>query len=241
MKIAFFGKSDVGLKRKKNEDLFLINPKLKFCIVADGMGGAAAGELASHMFVETVNEVFQEFSPRTDEETPDIIYHAFRLANERILDHVRDYPQHEGMGCTAELLSFSTQSYVFGHIGDSRTYLFRNNELKQLTHDHSLVQSLVDENLITNEEARHHYLRHVILRSVGTREQLVIDIGKGSLAEGDIFLLCSDGLTDMVDDAQIQSILATDSKLPHKAERLIEAALHNGGADNITVLLAQIR
>ena len=239
-KIISVGKSDPGLKRSNNEDAFTVKPKLGLCLLGDGMGGAAAGEQASQIFVNTASEVFAEFEHRTEKETLELVKRAFSSANQRILDHVTKNPQHKGMGCTGELIAFVNGSFVLGHVGDSRTYRFRKGVLKQLTHDHTLVQDQIDCGLITSEEARNHSLRNVILRAVGVEESLAVDLVRGKTLSQDLFLLCSDGLTDMVDDTAIIQELLSAVGLKEKAEKLIESAKKAGGSDNITVILAEI-
>lgn len=239
-KIALSGRTDVGLRRSKNEDTFVVRPELNFCLVADGMGGAAAGELASRFFAEAAVEVFTDAQSPPEEELPGLVQKSFKLANRRILDHVKKSPDHEGMGCTAELMAYCDGGFVLGHMGDSRTYRFRNGELKQLTHDHSLVQNMVDQGLLSEAEARVHSHRNVILRAVGIDKSISLDVIKGKTAPGDYYLLCSDGLTDMVDDPLIREILSSDISLPQKVEGFIELAKLAGGSDNITVVLAEI-
>jgi PPM family protein phosphatase len=137
---------------------------------------------------------------RSGEETRELVRNAFNLANKKILDHAENNPEHKGMGCTAELLAFFEHGFAVGHIGDSRTYRLRNGLLKQLTRDHSLVQDQLDQGLITQSEARNHHLRNVILKAIGVSETLVLDLLSGMSFADDLFLLCSDGLTDMVSD-----------------------------------------
>lgn len=238
-KVVLAGKTDVGLKRSNNEDSMVISPELKFSLVADGMGGAAAGELASRIFAEAAMLVFSQSANRVLAETPALIQKAFRLANKKILEHVRQEPSHQGMGCTAELIAFSDEGFALGHVGDSRTYRYRNGQLKQLTHDHSLVQNLVDQGMISPEDARHHPHRNVILRAVGIEENLALDVIKGKTQPGDIFMMCSDGLTDMVDDTLIKEVISSSLTIAQKAEGFIELAKLAGGSDNITVALCQ--
>ena len=144
------------------------------------------------------------------------------------------------MGCTAELMAFSGDKFILGHMGDSRTYRLKNGQLKQLSQDHSLVQEQLDKGLITPEEARKHTMKNVILRAVGVDETPALDLVRGNLSAGDLFLLCSDGLTDMVEDADILAVLASTAPLTQKAEKLIELAKSAGGHDNITVVLIEI-
>ncbi|MCX5883090.1 MAG: Stp1/IreP family PP2C-type Ser/Thr phosphatase [Deltaproteobacteria bacterium] len=238
-RIISFGKTDCGLRRSNNEDAFFVKPEFGFCLVADGMGGAAAGELASQIFSETALEVFSTADP-SHSDPAKLVQQSFILANGRILKHADEIPEHKGMGCTAELMAFSGDKFILGHMGDSRTYRFKNGQLKQLSQDHSLVQEQLDKGLITTEEARKHAMKNVILRAVGVDETPALDLVRGNLSAGDLFLLCSDGLSDMVEDADILAVLASTALLTHKAEKLVELAKAAGGHDNITVVLIEI-
>ncbi|NNL76889.1 MAG: Stp1/IreP family PP2C-type Ser/Thr phosphatase [Desulfobacterales bacterium] len=239
-KRTYSGKTDVGLKRKNNEDAFVLSPELNFCLVADGMGGAAAGEVASTIFAETAREIFSGNTDRSEKEIIHRVQEAFNFANQKIQKDVIRNPNHRGMGCTAELLAFSDEGFVLGHIGDSRTYRLRNRQLEQLTQDHTLVQQQIEEGLIAPDRIKDHPLRNVIFRAVGISEELTLDIISGETFAEDIFLLCSDGLTDMVQDELIQNILCPDVEIHRKTEELIETAKIAGGEDNITVVLAAI-
>lgn len=239
-KIISYGQTDPGLKRTNNEDAFIVKPETNLFVVADGMGGAAAGEVASRLFVETTLQVFSTPHGESEQEILGLVQESFSRANERILRHSIESPHHQGMGCTAELLAFSRQNYVLGHVGDSRTYLYRKGQLRQMTHDHSLIQEQVDRGLITPDEAKRHSLRNIILRAVGTQETLAVDLIRGRTQLGDLFLLCSDGLTDMIDDRLIQEILSMAPNLVQKGEKLIDLARSRGGFDNITVVLCEV-
>lgn len=238
--IAFYGKTDVGLKRSNNEDVFVIKPAQLFCLVADGMGGASAGELASAIFAKTAVEFSSNSTQRSEEEAIRQVQESFTFANNRILDHVHEHPDHSGMGCTAELILFTEYGFVIGHVGDSRTYRFRKGQLKQLTADHSLVQEQIDQGIITEEQARKHSLRNVILRAVGINRELPLDIIRGKIFSNDLFLLCSDGLTDLVEDELIKDVLASSDSLPSKTDKLVAMAKSAGGKDNITVVLSEV-
>jgi protein phosphatase len=144
------------------------------------------------------------------------------------------------MGCTAELVAFYKDSFVVGHVGDSRTYLLRNGQLKQLTEDHSVVQDQINRGIISPAQAKNHPLRNVILQAVGVKETIEVDVMTGKALAGDLFLLCSDGLTDMVDDTSIQETLSVTGAVPAKTNNLIELAKSAGGHDNITVVLSQV-
>jgi len=237
--IVSFGKSDVGLKRSHNEDALMVGSDGDVAVVADGMGGAAAGEVASRIFIETAAEIlFRERS--SEKETVDSIEQTFHLANARILQHAKENPQCRGMGCTAEVVVFFQRRYIVGHVGDSRTYLFRQGKLTQITKDHSLVQDQIDQGLITQLEARNHSYRNIILRAVGVDEVLVVDVISGEAQSGDILLLCSDGLTDMVDDPAIEDGLSRDLDISEQVVNLIDLAKSAGGDDNITVALCKV-
>lgn len=239
--IIYHGATDMGNVRNNNEDVFFIDPDRHYCLVADGMGGAAAGEVASQIFTDTAKAVFAGHDGMSEENTIARVQTAFKLANDKILKHVGNHPHDQGMGCTAELLAFSQESFIIGHVGDSRTYRLKNKVLKQLTKDHSLVQEQLDKGLITRQEARRHAMRNVILRAVGVNETVALDILKGRKQPGDMFLLCSDGLTDMVDESAVLSALSGQGTLGEKAEALIQMAKNAGGKDNVTVVLSAIQ
>jgi serine/threonine protein phosphatase PrpC len=236
----FAGKTDIGLRRPNNEDVFLVSPEHDFCLAADGMGGAAAGEVASEIFAETTLDIFSAQHNRSEKDTLYRVQKAYHTANEKILEHIIANPSHRGMGCTAELLAFYENNFILGHVGDSRTYRLRNGELEQLTEDHTLVQQQLREGLISEDEIKNHPMRHVIFRAVGIKEEMAIDLLQGTMHPADLFLLCSDGLSDMIDDDRIQDILCADTDIQHKTESLIESAKVAGGLDNITVVLVAI-
>ena len=233
--------SDKGLARSHNEDTCLVNDADRYFLVADGMGGAAAGEVASALFRDTVVELFSA-TPRhclTGESVDELIGECFQTAHARIQAHADEHPAHKGLGCTAELLVCQGDRIAIGHVGDSRTYRLRHSRLEQLTTDHSFVQEQADLGIITAEQAENHRLKNLILRVVGSGEKLDVDMIGSDVVAGDIFLLCSDGLTAMVSPAQIEEILSYEMDPEIKATLLIDQANFNGGSDNITVLLVQ--
>ena len=234
------GATDVGLWRDNNEDSYLIIPQARVLALADGMGGAAAGEAASQYFVERVRSAFSELALPPKDAVADRIQHVFESAKGRMLEHIIQHPEDAGMGCTADIIVFDGGRYVIGHVGDSRVYLLRDGRLRQLTKDHSLVQSQVDKGMLTPEEAKHHPRKNILLRVVGTDSSMACDIVQGAVLGNDIFLLCSDGLTDMVENADIEIVLASAESLEQKLERLISAALEAGGKDNVTVILCEV-
>ena len=240
LKINSFGKTDVGLARKNNEDALILKPELGFWAVADGMGGEEKGEVASQIFTQTALDVLSKFDGRSEEVARQLVQKIYGLANERILSWAEEN-QVQRMGCTAELLVFLAEDYVLGHVGDSRTYRFRQGQLKQLTKDHSLVQEQVDQGILTPAEAEKSPLRNIILRAVGIEDTLAVDLMRGRNIPGDVYLLCSDGLTSMVDDLTIQEVLSRPLSLSQKVDRLIEGAKAAGGNDNITVTLCEVQ
>ena len=230
----------VGLVRTNNEDAYLAMPDTGVFALSDGMGGAAAGEIASRYFIETAQATVANGIPVSGPEKFAQIEKVFTDSNKRILEHAANNPDDLGMGCTADLLAFADRRYIIGHVGDSRVYLLRRQRLSQLTRDHSLVQLQVDQGVLTPDEARTHPRKNIILRAVGTDALVFPDILEGEVLDHDIFLLCSDGLTDMVEDSLIQRILSSAVPLQQKADGLIEAALAAGGSDNVTVVLCQV-
>jgi serine/threonine protein phosphatase PrpC len=240
-KISSYGDSDKGLRREKNEDSFVTGNSPVFFAVADGMGGAASGEVASKIFTDTALEVVSKDGKISGDDVGKLIETAFQTANSRIFEKAENNPEHKGMGCTAELLLIYDNSYMVGHVGDSRIYRFREKELRQITKDHSFVQDEIDKGLITPEEARHHAYRSVILRAVGIHEKLDVDLVSGDIKSGDIYMLCSDGLTDLVEDSSIAGILSKRGGVKNKVKKLIDLALKAGGDDNVTVVLCQVK
>lgn len=238
--INYHGATDVGNVRTNNEDVFYVCESCHYCLVADGMGGAAAGEIASRIFADTAKAVFAGHDGGSEENTIARVRTTFKLANDTIRKHVGRHPRDQGMGCTAELLAFTQDSFIIGHVGDSRTYRLKNDSLRQLTKDHSLVQEQLDQGLINPDEARQHAMRNVILRAVGVNETVALDILKGKKNIGDLFLLCSDGLTDMVEESALSAVLRAEGKLSEKPETLIQLAKQAGGKDNVTVVLSAL-
>jgi serine/threonine protein phosphatase PrpC len=224
--------SDVGREREGNEDSFLDRSPL--FVVADGMGGAEAGEVAS----QAVVEVFEEAAAAG--ELPDGLEATVQKANGRIYAMATENPDRKGMGCTTTASFVSGGRLTVAHVGDSRLYRLRGGELEQLTDDHSLVGGLVRLGQLTPEEAENHPQRSVILRAVGVEATVEVDILQHELQPGDVYLACSDGLTGMVRDVVIAETLGMFSSLGEAAEMLIELANAAGGRDNITVVLFRI-
>lgn len=233
------GATDVGM-RLNNEDAYLANQELGFIVLSDGMGGAASGEIASSFFINTAREIFVSQNHETEDMLCSMVLEVFMQANSRILDHVEVNPHDRGMGCTGELLAFHKDIYVIGHVGDSRIYLFRDGKLRQVTKDHSLVQSQVDVGILSPEEARNHPRKNIILRAIGIDPALKLDVIKGTVRDQDIFIVCSDGLTDAIEDGRIREILSSGMAIDQMPRILIQSALSAGSKDNVTVLLCKL-
>ena len=239
IQIEGVGFTDRGMVRERNEDAFLVENDLNLYVVADGMGGAAAGEIASRIFVTCAEEIFLT-GVRQGKSPKDLVEAVFHLAQKRMLEHVEEFPEHEGMGCTGEVLTFDGEFFYLGHVGDSRTYVWRNGELRLLTIDHSLVQKHIDEGLITKEEGEHYRFRNVLYRAVGQEEELEVDLVSEVVLDGDVFLLCSDGLLKEVPESEIAQYLNMNASLDEIGGNLVNLARDRGGRDNITVVLCKI-
>lgn len=227
-----FQATHVGKVRHNNEDsLIVIEPET--FVVADGMGGAQAGEVASQMLVETVKDFLSKTPPWNEQ----ILSQAILLANDKILNLALQNQNYLGMGTTATILSLDDGKAYFAHVGDSRIYRLRNNFLEQLTEDHSYVETLVRRGEITPEQARVHPMKNVLTQAVGVVENISVDTANFRVESGDTFLLCTDGLTNMVDDENIAKILQCAS---NPADALIDVALKAGGRDNISVIVVGV-
>jgi len=225
--------SDVGRHREGNEDSMLEDPPL--FVVADGMGGAQAGEVASGMAVNTLGEM-----PPDDGNVEEELVEAITEANRRIHEMAQNDRDLSGMGTTLTAAVVHDGKVTIGHVGDSRAYRWREGELAQLTDDHSLVAELERHGKITAAEARVHPQRSMILRALGIEEEVEVDTYCFVGAPDDVFLLCSDGLSGLVHDEVIAEVLDGCETLEDSAERLIELANLSGGPDNITAVLFRL-
>ncbi len=252
MEILVGARSDVGLVRTNNEDHFAVESALKLLILCDGMGGQAAGEVASRMAVEILlthcqetlrdpqaswEGVYQEeFSAHTNR-----LASGIRLSNKAIFEAASgEATSVSGMGCTVVAAHISGSVMSIAHVGDSRIYLFRNGQLRQLTQDHSLVWEQVRQGVLTPQEAEQSELANVILRALGAEPSVDVDLDEMWVGPGDQVLLCSDGLTRMVPDEEIASVLSAVMHPQEAADRLVELANEKGGEDNTTVIIARL-
>lgn len=246
LKAAFHGLTDVGLMREHNEDSILWDTDLGMALLADGMGGHNAGEVASAMAVEQVRAALREaFLARDCEDKADcseVVRQAIHTANQRIWDASQENAECAGMGTTLVLALLHDGDMVTAHVGDSRIYRLRDGVLEQITSDHSLVQELVDNGYLSQEEAKLSVSRNLITRALGIGAEVEVEVSQEPAQPGDLYLLCSDGLSDMVTDSEMGAILQEpDPDLDETARRLVDLANRKGGNDNISVILMTVR
>ena len=250
MRILSSALSDVGLQRSGNEDSFLADNQLALYMVADGMGGHAAGEVASNSAVATVGDLVRRATEESGEEDgpdpspsgwPNVLKAAVREANRNILRLGRDNPAYAGMGTTLSAVFVRGACAVVAHVGDSRVYRMRGGRFEAVTADHSWVGERIQQNLLPPEAARTHHLRNIITRALGNGEALEVDLLELELRPDDCFLLCSDGLWEPVADAEMAAVLERmDEDLEGACRRLVEAAKQAGGPDNITLVILRV-
>lgn len=243
MQVAVTSFTHTGNIREHNEDNVLVDESSGLCIVADGMGGHQAGEVASKLCVDTMLALLSDrkLAGADLRVVTDSVREAIIEANRVIREHARHSPGHANMGTTLALFMPCGEAGIVAHVGDSRVYQMRNGVLNALTRDHSLLQEQVGAGLISKEEARQSHNRNLVTRALGTEENVAPDIRVIDVKPGDQYLLCSDGLNTMVSDHDIELVLSameTNQKLA--AEVLVNLALDNGGHDNVSVAMAQI-
>lgn len=252
MKVQSCGITDIGRKRQKNEDSYLVNDHIHLYVVADGMGGHVGGEFASKIAVSTVEEIIKGLDkaeaykasylysePAQDNPQQETLRDAISKAGSKICQKAIEEPELKGMGTTATVLLLDNYTAHLAHVGDSRAYLVREGQIKQITEDHSLVNEQVKSGLITEAEAKTHQLKNIITRSVGVQEEVEVDTVLVAAKAGDTFVLCSDGLSNMTEDQEICEIVAKND--PETAARtLVDLANQRGGDDNITLILVHV-
>jgi protein phosphatase len=244
VRLLHAARTDVGMIRSGNEDNFSVKApqgaSRGLFIVADGMGGHAAGEVASEMAVQTVERELKGVRDLADKAVRERLTAALKKANRDIHDRTIAEVDKQGTGTTASVLLIWDTHYVIGQVGDSRVYLLRDGALSQLTKDHSYVQEQVDAGFLTPEQARYHPYSNVITRCVGASPDVEPDIYRGDVKIGDLFLVASDGLTGMVDDRRLQILLMSRAEPDRKVHALISEANGRGGLDNITAIVVQV-
>ncbi|MFP4598846.1 MAG: Stp1/IreP family PP2C-type Ser/Thr phosphatase [Persicimonas sp.] len=252
MKIRYVGKTDVGRKRSHNEDNLHAVEEENLYMVADGMGGHASGEVASEMAVQTVAKFFKETSADDEITWPykmekgkeyenNRLTASMKLANLRIFETAAQNPGQRGMGTTLVVLLLTPDTAYFGNVGDSRIYRLRGDKLDQVTEDHSLLNDYIKMKDLTEEEIENFPHKNVIVRALGMKETVQVDVDAEPWEPGDTFMLCSDGLNGMIKDEVIREIMIEHrDNLEMCCDKLIEAANANGGNDNITVSVVQV-
>lgn len=234
------GRTDVGVVRSGNEDAFLMVPERGVFIVADGMGGHAAGEVASEMAVRIVGKAIEQVAGKSDAEAAELIRQGIIDANGAIFQRTLVEQDKRGMGTTATAMAINGPRYLIGQVGDSRAYVLREGQLYQVTKDHSYVQEQVDAGYLTAEQARTHPYSNVITRCVGANSDVVPDIYVGALRTNDVFLLASDGLTGMLEDQDLHALMTQGRSPGELVDTLILEANRRGGLDNVTVIIVRI-
>lgn len=238
--IDTFGLSDVGCVRELNEDCFCVhgfkNSDNGFCVLADGMGGHNAGEVASQHAVQFVADDMQRLLSEDDEGIPGRINEAVCSANQKIYTMSCENEVHKGMGTTLVVTFISHGTAYIANVGDSRAYAVRGDEIVQITKDHSIVAELMMSGMITSEEARRHPQKNIITRAVGTDKNVAADVFEYDFAQGDVLIMCSDGLSTMLTDDEIYDIVNKEENSRDTVRRLIDTAKEKGGIDNITVI-----
>jgi len=244
MNYEFCTRTDPGLARENNEDSVVIDEPTRLGILADGMGGYNAGEIASGMATTFIKSELDRWLAQAGRHAnAREVRRAMEIcvdnANRSIFNAANSNPQYSGMGTTLVLGVFQDGRLMLGHIGDSRCYRLRGDEFAQITKDHSLLQEQMDAGLITPEQAATSSNKNLVTRALGVEDAVLLEVNEHKVEPGDLFLMCSDGLSDMVDDEGIVRILGNEGPLEQKAAQLIDAANANGGRDNISVLVAQ--
>ncbi len=228
-------RTHIGNVRPSNQDALLVQPgSYGLFGVADGMGGHKAGDVASRMAVEQVGEALKNLRP-----APDLLRSAIERANSRIFQAQLEDESLHGMGTTMTVIWEDEKRVLLGHVGDSRAYLLRNGEISQVSQDHSMVAELVRCGDLTEEEARVHPYRNIITRAVGTGILVTVDVTELEKQPGDVYLICSDGLSEYVEADQMRRVLLSRS-LEEAADTLLQMALDGGGRDNISLVLAEV-
>jgi serine/threonine protein phosphatase PrpC len=250
-RVRFSGATNIGRKREHNEDSISLPQTLRLAIVADGMGGHASGDVASRLAVDTVTEYFQATTDQQtltwpykveSEERSEInrMTQAVMLANMNIWERTQKDGGQSRMGTTIVAMYFLDDKVIIGHVGDSRCYRMREGELVQLTEDHSLINDYIKMKRMTAEEAENWPHKNVVVRALGMKETVAVDIYSEKPVAGDCYILCSDGLSGMITDDQLAGALGAERDLDRCVEKLIDMANDNGGVDNISVVLARV-
>lgn len=253
LRIIYAGNTDVGRKRAHNEDNFDLLPDENLFVVCDGMGGHASGEVASLIAVESLQEFFEVTTKDPDKTWPykedrtqnyeaNRLMAAIRFANRNIHDKATQDVSFKGMGTTIVALCFFNRKVAVAHVGDSRCYRIRNGEIVQLTEDHSLLNDYKKQVKLTPEEEANFPHKNIIVRALGMKRDVVVDVAEQPVEVGDIYLACSDGLNgEITDEQMLEIVLANGDDLETSTNELIQSACEHGGKDNVTVVMAGVK
>jgi PPM family protein phosphatase len=246
MTLEFFSATDTGRARNNNEDSVAVDDPTGLLVLADGMGGYNAGEVASGMATSFIKAELGRWLLEASENASDAdVRRAMDIcvdnANRAIFNAANSNPQYAGMGTTLVVGVFRESRLLMGHVGDSRGYRLRASRMTQITHDHSLLQEQIDSGLITPEQAAFSANKNLVTRAVGVEDTVLLETHLHDVLPGDTYLLCSDGLSDMLDDESITQLMLSAETLPEIATALIDASNDAGGKDNISVVLARVR
>jgi serine/threonine protein phosphatase PrpC len=246
-------KTDTGRVRSKNEDTIALNPTHGIAILADGMGGYSAGEVASRIATDVLQESLEEGMDRMQSQSQDLLttrgrqiqnlmVDSIQRANSAVIEAARVEPEYHGMGTTLVAALFHNDKVTIAHVGDSRAYRFREGELTQITRDHSLLQEQIDAGLIDPEWARFAEHKNLVTRALGVDPEMEVEIHDHQTEPGEIYLLCSDGLSDMLTDEEMcEALKRYGSGLQNACDELVQQANYNGGHDNISVILVKVQ
>ena len=251
MELEYYALSDVGKRREKNEDSFLANEQIDLFVVADGMGGHSGGEYASRLAVKTIEDIIEtlENDPNvTLQKDADVrpgdykswLSYSIQVASNKVYEKAKKEPSLKGMGTTTVAILFRKSRAFIANVGDSRGYRVRKNKIAQITKDHSLVEEQLDAGMLSRDEVKEHKFKNIITRSVGFQDDVEVDVYSRQVEEGDVFLLCSDGLSNLVDEKDMQEVVSANS-LKEACHHLIDIANERGGDDNITVILVRVK
>ena len=246
MEFEFFSATDTGRSRSNNEDSVVIDAACALTVLADGMGGYNAGEVASSMATSLIQSEMSRWlslasSGASDNDVRRAMVLCVDKANRAIYSAANSNPKQAGMGTTLVMAIFRGEGVLLGHVGDSRCYRLRGDHLSRITRDHSLLQEQLDAGLITPEQAAYSSNKNLVTRAVGVEANVQLELHRPDVHAGDLYLLCSDGLSDMLDDEAILAHLLGSDSLPSAAQALIDAANAAGGRDNISVILARAK
>lgn len=236
-KVLSYGESIIGKKRENNEDSFLLLRQYNLFLVADGMGGHQAGEVASSIVKKSIEENYEQLK---DIEPYKRLEEIVKISNKRVVERSQEKMHLKGMGSTLTILLLENDSFYIAHVGDSRAYLFREGKLEQITEDHSLIQAQIKAGYLTEQQGKQSRLKNILMRSIGGKKEVLPDIKEGKIQIGDIFLLSTDGFHGELEEEEIVNLILFPDELDKKVKGMLEFANEKDGSDNITIVIVKI-